>query len=286
MAYYDKFEKEYWEELGKSIELFKPYPLTQDEIDRSILIADEIIDNYSKRIIEDREPIPFGTALIKSATVYQQLGMYKIAKQAINILSHINYQDNNSNKEEDLTVQSLMIKTGATVSKRPYYLEIPKTINSTTIHFIVHEIAHMLKESNYKECKGIYSDIEIIPILIELISAYISDDNNVFKKRESLMFEIAYNFRRLQEDIENNLIEDKDQIGFNTLYRQNILYLNSFYYSLRLFTMYLEAPLYVLVIIEDVLNQKLTSREVINYYLSNDDYTYETGINQFRKRLK
>ena len=50
--------------------------------------------------------------------------------------------------------------------------------------------------------------------------------------------------------------------------------------------MYLDAPQYILGVIEDVFNQRLTTRDVINNYLSNDDYTYESGIDQFRSRLK
>ena len=75
-------------------------------------------------------------------------------------------------------------------------------------------------------------------------------------------------------------------IAFNACYRQNILYLNSFYYSLRLFSMYLDTPQYVLGIIDDVLNHRLTTRDVINRYLSTDEYSYDSGISQFRSRLK
>jgi hypothetical protein len=119
-----------------------------------------------------------------------------------------------------------------------------------------------------------------------MISAYKSGDNNVFKKREVLMLDIAYGFKKLNEDFEYNRISKDDMNGFMACYRYNILYLNSFYYALRLFAMYLDAPVYILGIIDDVLNQKLTTREVINYYLSNEDYSYETGIDQFRSRLK
>ncbi len=286
MAYYDKFDKEKWDELASSYEYFRPYPLTQDEIDRSTLIADEIISKYEERTIDEYPPMTFGNVLQGAATVYYNLGMHGSAKGAVSILSQIQYQDNEKNDVESLTVQSMMIRTGAMVSKRPYYLEVPRTFNASSVHFMAHEIAHMLKESNPYECKGIYSDLEVIPILIEMISAHKKGDNNVFKKRELLMLDIAYSFKKLQEDLDNNRIKKEDMNGFNALYRQNILYLNSFYYALRLFAMYLQIPQYVLGIVEDVLNQRLTTRDVINNYLSNDDYTYETGIDQFRCRLK
>ena len=43
MAYFDSFNKEVWHELGLSYEIFKPYPLSQSDIERSIIIAYEII---------------------------------------------------------------------------------------------------------------------------------------------------------------------------------------------------------------------------------------------------
>ena len=286
MAFFDKFDKEHWYELSKAFEAFKPYPLTQDDIDRSLLIADEILNKFEERTLVEYPPMTFGNVLQGAATVYYNLGMHSSAKRAVSILSHIQYQNNDSMDIENLTVQSLAIKTGATVCKQPYYVEVPKVFNASSIHFMAHEIAHMLKESNYLECKGVLSDAEVIPILVEMISAHKKGDNNVFKKRELLMLDIAYAFKKLHEDLENDRISKEDMESFIACYRYNILYLNSFYYALRLFAVYLQIPQYVLGIVEDVLNQRLTTRDVINYYLSNDDYTYETGIDQFRSKLK
>ena len=286
MAYFDSFNKEIWHELGLSYEMFKPYPLSQSDIERSIIIADEFISKYTERNLDSSQSVAFGSVLQGAATVFYNLGMHTTAKKAVSILQQVQYQDNKSYDEENLTVQSMMVRTGALVSKKPYYVEVPRVFNSSSVHFMAHEIVHMLKESNPNECKGIYTDLEVIPILLELISAHKMRDNNVFKKRELLMLDIAKTFNKLHEDRTNNRISQDDMIAFNACYRQNILYLNSFYYSLRLFSMYLDAPQYVLGIIDDVLNHRLTTRDVINYYLSNDDYNYESGIEQFRSRLK
>ena len=286
MAYFDHFNKDVWHELGMSYDMFRPYALTESDIERSTIIADEIIDKYEKRVITPCKEMTFGNVLQSAATVYYNLGMHTNARKAVSILSKVQYQDNNSLRVEDLTVQSMMVRTGAMISKQPYYVEVPKKFNTSSVHFMAHEIAHMLKESNPYECKGIYTDLEVIPILIEMISAHVKGDNNVFRLRELLMLDIAYSFKKLQEDLDNNRISKDDMIAFNACYRQNILYLNSFYYSLRLFSMYLDAPKYVLGIIDDVLSHRLTTRDVINNYLSNDDYTYESGMDQFRRRLK
>jgi hypothetical protein len=169
----------------------------------------------------------------------------------------------------------MAVRTGTMVAKHPYYLEVPRVFNKSSVHFMVHEVAHMLKESNPCECKGVYTDIEVIPILLELISAYKKGDNNTFKKRELIMYDTALMFKELHKDRKNNSIAQLDMKAFNACYRQCILYLNSFYYSLRLFSMYLDAPKYVLGIIDDVLSHRLTTRDVINNYLSNDSYRFK-----------
>lgn len=286
MAYFDHFNKEIWHELGLSYEMFRPYPLTDGDVERSKLIADELISKYEQRRLDITQRVAFGNVLQSAATLYYNLGMHSTAKNAVSILQQVQYQDNNSYEEENLTVQSMMVRTGALVSKRPYYVEVPRVFTSSSVHFMAHEIAHMLKESNPNECMGVHTDLEVIPILIEMISAHRANDNNVFKKRELLMLDIAKTFRGLHEDKLSDCISDEDMLAFNTCYRQNILYLNSFYYSLRLFSMYLDTPQYVLGIIDDVLSHRLTTSDVINNYLSNDDYLYEDGAEHFRSRLK
>ena len=87
-------------------------------------------------------------------------------------------------------------------------------------------------------------------------------------------------------DFDNGLISSNEMIAFNTLFNHNACYLNSFYYTLRLFSMYLDSPTYVLGIIDDVLNHRLTTRDVINRYLNSDNYSYEAGLSEFRSRLK
>ena len=286
MAYFDSYDKNIWNKLGNSYELFNPYSLTNRDVENSILIADEIISKYQKRNIIHEESIPFGSVLQGSVTAYYNLGMYSSAKKSVSILQKVQYLDNGRYDDKDLTVQSMAVRTGALVCKQPYYIEVPRVFNNSSIHFMAHEIAHMLKEENPLECRGVYTDLEVIPILIELISAHRSGYYNVFKKRELLMLDIALSFKKLHEDKVSGAIKKDEELAFNACYRQNIVYLNSFYYSLRLFSMYLDSPTYVLNIINDVLSGRLTTSDVINTYLSYSDDTYNIGLQEFRSRLK
>lgn len=286
MAYFDNYNKQDWYDIGMMESYVHPYPLTDSDLRRCSFIADEITSKYQKRTMVASKDLTFGSVLQNSANIYYNLGMHTSARRAFSILNSIQYQDNKSNQPESLTVQSYLVRTGATVCKKPCYVDVPRVFNTSSIYFMVHEIAHMLKEDNPAECKGIYTDIEVIPMLLELISAKLKGNNDVFKIRESLMVDAAYNFKRLQEDFDNGLISSNEMIAFNTLFNHNACYLNSFYYTLRLFSMYLDSPTYVLGIIDDVLNHRLTTRDVINRYLNSDNYSYEAGLREFRSRLK
>ena len=204
MAYFDNFNKQDWYEIGMTESAIRPYLLTEDDMERSALIAEEIISKYEDRVITPGREVSLGNVLQGAATIYYNLGMHTNARKAVSILQNIHYQDNLSDRPEALTVQSYLIRTGATVCKKPCYVDVPSRFNTSSVYFMVHEIAHMLKEENPLECKGIYTDLEVIPILLELISAHIKGDNNVFKIRESLMVDAAYNFKRLHQNLNYN----------------------------------------------------------------------------------
>ena len=286
MAYFDTYNKDRWHKLAENYDLFKPYPLNSEDQERALVMADELINKYQQRRFSYSESLDFNQVLQKAANAYYNLGLYTCADKAVSILSQIQYQDNCSYYEGSFTVQSVMVRTGAMICKKPYYVEVPREFSSSSIHFMAHEIAHMLKESNPYECLGVHTDLEVIPILIELISAYVNGDNNVFKSREIIMLGTARDFKKLHEDYINNRIKPEDMNAFMACYRQNMMYLNSFYYTLRLFSMYLDDDVFVLAVIDNVLRHKLTTKEVIDYFLSNDDYTYESGMDHFRSRLK
>lgn len=286
MAYFDDFNKNIWNQLAESYELLNPYPLTDDDIIRSTFIAEEIISKYQERKLDKYPNMEFGQVLREASTGYFNLGLMVSANRCVSILKDLQFIDNQSYKVENLTVQSALVETGALVCKTPYYLEVPRVFNDSSVHFMIHEVSHILKESNPYECRGVYTDLEVVPILLELISALKNSNYNVFKQRESLMLDCAVTFKKLSEDLKNNLIKANDKAAFNACYRQNILYLNSFYYALKLFGMFLNDEEFVLELIDQVLNHRMTTKEVIDRYVSSDLGDLDLGICEFRSKLK
>ena len=92
MSYFSTLNKETWEELGNAYEMLKPVPLTQQDINRSLIIADDIINNYAQRQFDPTEDITFGNVLKGAVGVYYSLGMHTNVQKAVSILQNIQYQ--------------------------------------------------------------------------------------------------------------------------------------------------------------------------------------------------
>ena len=286
MTYYDTLDKKRYDELGRLFALFTPYSLDRKQLEHSDIVADEILTHYDKRTITDDNDISYKKLLMDTKKLFmpEGIGFAYVGGTVNSILSSVKFSKHMSIYDYDFTVISDIAYNGSSYYKIPNVVILPEYFTLASVHFLVHETTHILKELNPMECMGIYSDEEVIPIAIELISAFESKNFDVFKKREYLMKDMADLYIKLTRD--KSHIAKEDIVGFTSCYRKCIMYLNSFYYSLRLFSMYLDAPKYVLGIIDDVLSHRLTTRDVINHYLSNDDYNYESGIEQFRSRLK
>ncbi len=283
MSYFDRLDKRIWNSLGESYAKFNPYSLTLDEIKRSEIIAKEIIENYSDRKVLFYPEMTFGSVLQGTSLFFYDLGLHTVAADVVSILANTSYYSNGSICEENFTVQSTIEGTGAKVAKKCLYVEVPTIFTSTSIGFVAHEVSHIIKESNHEECRGIYSNTEVLPILIEMIYGYEKKDNNIFKKREILMLDIAKLFINLTSD--KNDININENIGFEACYRQCILYLNSFYYSLKLLAMYIKDKEFVLNLIGNVLGNNCTTKHVIDIYLNDSIDDYSDGLMIFRDKL-
>lgn len=282
------YNRKFYEEFGDTSELLRPYPLTIDEIERSKIVAREIIENYTTRSLENRSDISLGNMLRKTSMLYFEIGLCKTAESVVSLLNQINYDTNYSKDDCVFTVESLLVrqdldKNRDIVGKDCCYIRVPAVLTLDSSYFMAHEVAHVLKEKNPQECRGALTDIEVIPILLELIGAYEDQNDNVFKKRECLMLDIALLFEDLCKDL--GKVKQEDSKSYNACFRHCILYLNSFYYSMKLFAIYLENPDFVVRIIDFILTNKISTREIVELYLGDDDCSFDDGLNEFKSRL-
>ena len=83
-------------------------------------------------------------------------------------------------------------------------------LSDNSVYFLVHEIAHIIKEEYSLECKGLFTNLEMIPILLELISASKENNYEIFNRRQILLMHEAINFLKLLKDMKNICKEEFD----------------------------------------------------------------------------
>lgn len=285
MTYYDTLDKNRYTELGKSFSLFQPYPLDKIQIMHSDIVADEIITNYQIRSMIDDKDITFKDLLTGAIKIFSPkgIGFSYVGNIVESFLPNIKFSKGLSIYDFDFTVLSDIACNGNSYYKIPNTIVLPEYFTLSSISFLAHETCHILKEINPLECRGIYSDEEVIPIALELISAFESRNFDVFKKREYLIKDVADLYIKLSKDKDHIIKED--MIGFMTCYRKCIMYLNSFYYSMKLFSRYLEDKMTTIEYIEMVLTGNCTTKRLIDVLFTEDDFSYEIGVNEFRNKL-
>ena len=286
MTYYDSLDKKRYEELGSLFEVFHPYPLDHTQLEHSDIVADEIITNYKKRTMVDDNDISFEELVTGAKKVFSPkgIGFSRIGGVASKLLDFVEYKKHLSIYDFDFVTLSDTAFDGLCYYKVPNTVLLPDYFTLSSVHMLAHETCHMLKELNTLECKGIYTDEEVIPIAVELISAFESRNFDVFKKREYLMLDTANLYIKLTKDKVN--IKKEDMFGFNSCYRKAIMYLNSFYYAMKLFSRYLEDKETTLEYIEMVLAGECSTKRLLDVLFTEDDLAYEIGLSEFRSKLR
>lgn len=171
--------------------------------------------------------------------------------------------------------------------KIPRAIIIPSMLNNTSGHHFVHEIAHILKNNNFQEQKLYITYYDVVPTLLELISAYESSPiqaSEVFrKKRDTLIKTISiYNiYLRLYE-----IAKDDEKEQYKILLSTTGEHLSSFYYAMILFYIYLEKPFSILEDVHEVIDCQESTLDLIDEYTSKDENNnenYHKGFTQFNK---
>ena len=128
-------------------------------------------------------------------------------------------------------------------------INCPSIWDEATYPFLGHEFHHVLKDRNPEESRLKYRTAEVLPIFYELI---MTDKEKI----EILKKEIL----RRRMDL---LILDKK--GFDETYNKpkSLQYFNSFYYALALYNQYKETPEKVLKGVSEVLNQNMTTEDLL-----------------------
>ncbi len=290
--FFDTFDQEYYKTFRENAETLNPDWISKSELARANLVANDIINAHSKSKSNTTDLISYGELLSYSVNSLYEMGLCDIATNSISLLQKVDAYSLDGAGFGEFGVHSSIYSTGGDVAKECQYLLVPDKLFLESIPFMVHEITHMYKEKNPDECKGIYTNLEVIPITVEMISAYLSLDTNkrknVFLERENGLFYQAIQFRRIIKElnIEHSNLEKEN---LKTALGLTVVYLNSFYYSTILFKLYFMDKNLVISLINKVLTGEMCTCDVVEIlenHVPSIESKYQDGLDNFRSFLK
>lgn len=266
-------DKEFYTSLYHLQKQFQPNKITNDEIRTAWKVANEVIAIEQKESTFATSEIVLLDLLNSVASVFYDIGCYEASTHSFSILSGLQYQLLEDSLPYSFVTYSETVKsTDAFLSKKAVSIAVPSAVNATSSIFLTHEVSHALKETNPQECKLIYNLNEMIPMLIELIAGYVRG-SAVFKEvvlsRFRLLYGEAVFFKKVMGEIKK-CSSGKIPAYLYSALGNSLVYLNSFYYTVALFHVYLSYPEYIVSFIDQVLNQEMSSADVLHACVCSD----------------
>lgn len=168
------------------------------------------------------------------------------------------------------------------------HYKVPQTINELAPIFLAHEHIHALKETNYLEYQDGQRVGDVIPLFYELVDA---------KEGYADIYQIWLNARLfllsdLKKQYDNVRLMMKNDFKNKDIYKVIAMrtgqYLNSFYYALLLYRMYLDDKDLIIGFVKKVLDHEMTTLELLNVlgiYGANNKKIFEEELNTLKKSL-
>ena len=261
--------------------------LTGAQLAKVSRISDDVIQVLGSSSLKDERTSDFGTTRREAISYFYMFEDKKILNDAIDFLNKVEYFSDESYDYSMFNVLSRAVKARTGAYKVPAKVIVPENFKKTSSVFLAHELVHMLKERNELECKDMVDFGEVLPMLIELIIAYsheYENTENILGKRSELIKTSARCFKDLYNEYKANasLVND---VPTKAALSEAGSYINSFYYTLGLFSLYLRDSRYMLNMIADVLNCRMTTRDLITYTVHNSYDMYQDGLDSFNNSL-
>ena len=274
-----KKEENYYLSIKNLLDVFDTFPITKSEEERATLIANVILDSYDKRSLKQVKVISINELFSKALIDFNELGFTDVTHRAVSILSSIKYKYNEKASDYEFTILQDIKEDKNSWIRETKGIIVPNTITVSSIPFLMHEVTHMLKDVNPLECRGYFTDNEVIPMFMELIDGLYNQNNDVFKKREFMLLNASTIFKRI-----NNWGTKENDDVILTQYNLAVSYLNSFYYTLKLLAMYRCNERGTVTLVNEVLSGYISTRE-LDSLLDSINIPYESGLDIFQRGL-
>lgn len=191
------------------------------------------------------------------------------------------------------------LKSGEVLSWNNSAYIISPTLYDLSVYMLTHEHMHALKDINLNEFRDTL--VEVIPLFYELM-IFDSDEKmkrELMRYRLGVLYAEGVVFSECNKELINgeisyskNLFDESDceTYGLYNFARSDSgKYLNSFYYSMMLYLKYQENPRKILHLVSKVLNNRLTTFELLNklgIYGDIKSGLFEKEVGKIRKYVK
>lgn len=267
--------------IQENSKVFNPIRVTKDDIKRAKMVALEVMKMYKRKDIDRTKEITFNNMLVSSLANLYNIGIDSVIGEATSIIKDLEYREMNLVRISSFVTNSMVVDTGCGFAKEAVSIFVPSTLTEASSVFMSHEVMHILKERNPEECRNINTLSEMIPMLIELIVAFNSDTKKlkeIIYERLTLLDYEAINFISIMKRLQST-DENKKRALIAHLY-SSVAYLNSFYYTLAMFSLYIKDSDYVLCMLNDSVSGNLSTQDIIRNVFDYEDCKteYSNGL--------
>ncbi len=175
-----------------------------------------------------------------------------------------------------------------TNSGKVEHYKLPQQITELAPMFLGHEHLHALKETNYQEYVNSQRLADVIPLFYELVMAngkYQDIYDIWLNSRMYLLCDLQNQYNIARKLMKNN---GSERDMYKIIAVKNGEYLNSFYYALILYNMYLNDKKLIISLIKKVLNHEMTTIQLLNtlgIYGIDSHQIFEDELNKLKKNL-
>lgn len=284
-------DKEYYTTLYHLEKQFQPSKISKKEMCIASKVAEEVCAFPTRESFFPSSEIVLLDLLNSVSSVFYTIGCYEASDRSFSILENVNYQVvDGLHPYEFITYSEIFKNTDSFLSKKAVSIAVPSVVNTTSTIFLTHEICHALKEKNPQECKLVYNLNEMIPMLIELIAGYAQGPavlKEVVASRFHLLYGDAVFYKKVLKEIKKYSAGKIPGYLYSAL-GSALVYLNSFYYTVGLFHVYLSYPSVIISFVEMVLNQKMSSEDLLSKCIyanlvSSYEEEFHQGLASIRK---
>lgn len=297
MAKYE-LDREFYFRLSQYNELFEAENLTNAELAKTVRVSFDLLKMLRHKQVSETRRSNFEAMCHEGVNNFELFKNQKLMNDVFQSLDVAYYQDRDASYY-DFKVYSDTFFTCTGAKRVADKVVVPKDIRRASAFYLSHELCHILKERNDSECKYQNSFHEVIPILMEMIFAYVYDPESfdiIISNRCRKMKIGAREFIELYKEY-INIVDEDVKAMYLTALNEKGKYLHSFYYVLCLFEVYMNDKKgfidtsmnnkeYILSRIANVLLCNESTKDFLDdmsLRFANIDSLYEAGIDRLNE---